>query len=548
MADLRAPLHRLSSVLDRLAVTSNAPQVASERVLQSNKALVAHVEASIRHFQATVTDVISKINEHVASSTDGSRMLCYDREKVLDAQTDELTVSVGQLTVCVKASEAALAPRHRAGVMRALLAATGVQELCKVDLKPRVSAKLDIATDVIGVIRGLKNMTILRLYDVDRSKSIASGAGLVSCVRGMGAVNEVYVACVNSAGKPTDWVALEDVDVFVRSIDGVLIGRRTGRQMIGKGEIVIKFEVDDVDVDEVELSVVVGGVIVSGGPQRVPLCGAIKTDAAHIRTIPINGECPHGVAVTLDGLHLVVSNFFSDSISVYSMDTGDCITTFGSLGSGTGQFNNPSRICATPRGTILVSDSGNKRLQEVTITGEHIRCIGESHLDSDGVLGMSMQGDIVAVGKHVGSTDGRILLFSYSSGALIRKFGSYGSGEGQIEIVYGISFTSDGRHILVVDFYPRLSMFTVDGLYVKTLGTDVLCRNCKDVLCSGSNIFIADCSNHRICVFSAETGALIRTWGTEGRADGQFHYSSALSAHKGKLFVLDLSCRVQVFQ
>jgi DNA-binding beta-propeller fold protein YncE len=284
------------------------------------------------------------------------------------------------------------------------------------------------------------------------------------------------------------------------------------------------------------------------GPQRVAVCSTINTDAVHIRTIPIKGTRNYGVAVTMDGLHLIVSNYFCHSITVYSMDTGGCISTFGSLGSGTGQFSNPSRICATPRGTILVCEYGNKRVQEITITGEHVRFIGEGHLDDDRVFGMCMQGDIVAVGKDGGNTDGRIVLFSYSTGALIRKFGSYGSGEDQMKIVYGLSFAPDGRHILVADYGSRLSMFTADGTFVKTLGTDVLGEGMKDVLCSGSNIFVADGDNHRICVFSAETGALNRTWGTEGRADGQFYYSATLSAHKHKLFVLDLSCRVQVFE
>ena len=71
----------------------------------------------------------------------------------------------------------------------------------------------------------------------------------------------------------------------------------------------------------------------------------------------------------------------------------------------------------------------------------------------------------------------------------------------------------------------------------------------RDVLCSGSNIFVADSSNPRIYVFSAETGALIRTWDTRGQADGQFDYPTALAAHKSKLFVLNLrSSRVRVFE
>jgi hypothetical protein len=546
MSDLRAPLHRLSPILD----TSNALQVASKKVLQDKKALVAHVEASIRHFRATVADVICKINEHAASSTAGLGVLCHDRAKVLDAQTDELTVSAGQLTVCMKAGKTALAPRHHASVMHALLFATELQELCRVDLKPRVSAKLDIAADVIGVIIGLENMAVLRLYDVDRSKSVVSGAGLVSCVRGMGAVNEVNVACVNSAGEAAGWVTVKDVLVDVRSVDGEVIGRTVGGQVIEKGEIMIKYEVDIMDAEEVEISVSLGDVVICGGPWRAAVCSSIRADAVHIKTNRIIRKYGnYGVAVTLDGLHLVVSNYDSHNISVHSMVTGGCITTFGRNGSAASQFDAPVRICATPRGTVIVSEVGNKRLQEITITGEHVRFIGEGLLDNDSVFGVCMHREFLAVGKHGENTDGCIVLFSYSSGALIRKFGSFGSSDGQVKNVTGLSFTPDGRHILVVDFSPRLSMFTADGAFVETIGVGKIGLGCKDVLCSGSSIFVADQYNQRIRVFSADTGALIRTWGTKGQTDGQFMYPTALAAHKGKLFVLDFaSPRIQIFE
>ena len=101
------------------------------------------------------------------------------------------------MTACATAGKVALEQRHPVRTMLALLAATGVQELCRLTVEPRVSAKLDIAADVHGVLRGLGGMAVLRLYDVDGSKSEVGGAGLVTCFRSLGAVNEVKVTCVN---------------------------------------------------------------------------------------------------------------------------------------------------------------------------------------------------------------------------------------------------------------------------------------------------------------------------------------------------------------
>ena len=550
MSDLRAPLHRLSSVLDRLAVTSNALRVACEEVLQSKKALVAHVEASIRQFQATVADVICKINEHAASSTAGLRLLCHNREKVLDAQTDELTVSVGQLIVYINAGKAALALRHRASAMRALQAATGVQELCKLDLKSRVPFKLDIIVDACDLVRRLEHMAELRLYDVDKIRSTVSGFGLVSCVKDTGAVNKVKVNCKNSAGERTEWVTVMDVLVIVRNIVcGKIIGRGVDGRVVKKGVITIKYEVDDVDVDEVELSVSVGGVMMHGSPWRVVL-SVIKTDAVQVMTYPLTATRYFGVAVTFDGRHLVVSNVGSANIiSVYSTDTGSCITTFGNLGAGAGQFYKATRICATPSGTLIISDSGNRRLQEVTLGGEHVRYLGEGLMDNESVFALCMHGDIVAVGKRGGDSNGRIVLLNYLSGALIRKFGSYGSDEGQIGQVAGLSFVPDGMHIVIAETVARLSLFAVDGTFVKTIGAGDVGGGLMDVLCLGHDIFVADYWYSRVCVFSSKTGAFIRSWGAYGKADGQFHYPTALAAHKHKLFVLELNNTwVQAFE
>jgi len=334
--------------------------------------------------------------------------------------------------------------------------------------------------------------------------------------------------------------------VMLSKANGEVIGRRITGQVIGKGEVVIKYEVDDAEVDGVELSVTVLDVAMHGNPWRVHVYDAIQAEAVHVKTIVINGTGQYGFAVTPDGLYFITSNYFSHNISVYSTNNGGCVTTFGSEGSGDGQFVHPYGICATPRGTILVIDIGNGRLQEVTIAGEHVRFHGAGLFDNDDFYGICMQGDTVAVGKYGRSLDERIVLFSYSSGALMRKFGSYGL----VKDVRSLSFTPDGRHILVADnMSSRLSMFTVDGAFVNHIGADVIGGGLNYVLCSGSSIFVADSKNDRVCVFSAETGALIRTWGMQGQGDGQFMFISALATHKSKLFVIDKdSSRVQIFE
>ncbi len=69
-------------------------------------------------------------------------------------------------------------------------------------------------------------------------------------------------------------------------------------------------------------------------------------------------------------------------------------------------------------------------------------------------------------------------------------------------------------------------------------------------------LFVADYSNHRVQVFNADTGALVRTLGTTGQADaalGQLSYPTGVAVHLGVdgamlLFVTEqCNNRVQVF-
>jgi hypothetical protein len=126
---------------------------------------------------------------------------------------------------------------------------------------------------------------------------------------------------------------------------------------------------------------------------------------------------------------------------------------------------------------------------------------------------------------------------------LHRRFGPEGSGPGQIGLTAaGLRFTTDGLHVVVAERgNARLSMFTVNGEFVRHIGVGVLANGVKDVACTqGGNLVVADCGNHRVCSFAADTGALLRMWGTEGTTDGKLRFPVALCIAGSKLLLLDL--------
>jgi hypothetical protein len=94
-------------------------------------------------------------------------------------------------------------------------------------------------------------------------------------------------------------------------------------------------------------------------------------------------------------------------------------------------------------------------------------------------------------------------------------------------------------------------MFRVcDGCFVKLIGDGVVAGGFNEAqFAPNGELLVADLSNHRVCVFSADCDTLLRTWSTRGFADGQFEYPTALALVDSKLFVLERnSARVQLFE
>ena len=94
-----------------------------------------------------------------------------------------------------------------------------------------------------------------------------------------------------------------------------------------------------------------------------------------------------------------------------------------------------------------------------------------------------------------------------------------------------------------------MSQFTVDGVFAKHIGAGVLVAGNKDVVFSaGCAIVVADYGNHRICVFSRDGDVLLKTWGCQGYAAGQFYDPKVLAVSGPHLYVLDNTGRVKVFE
>jgi len=524
--------------LECLVKVKHALATAQHAVQGGIAELCADAPAVIRRFRTTVDGVVASLNAHRDSTIDQFIAVCAERAKVLQAQADELEVSASQVTACVAHGHAAVARTIPLGVDLALAMAQGMSVLRQTDIRMRVPTQLDIRMVSEPVLAAVAELSKLRLFEVDGRKTVVGGGGSVA-FRPM-APNVFSVTCKDGFGLPAFWVTAADMVVNVSQVGGGPAGHLVHTNVSEPGEMEVTYVVDDAEVDEVVLSVGVCGASVAGGPWLVR--AGCRAKGTHVDTLRISSSTGNaGLAISMDGSLMAVSNFEANKLAVYRVSDGTLVRTLGGPGAAAGRFNGPYRVCMTANDTVLVVETGNRRIQEVTLEGAHVQFIGVADLLGK-PLSVAMCGNVVAVGKLGGTRGSCVQLFSYASGTLLRQFGNW------VEEVGSIQFTSDGRH-LVLALVGCVSLITTEGELVRefgvgTLGTFTLSAiwTCTD------EVVVVDSGKHRVCVFSGDDGTLLRTWGTRGLIDGLFSHPTALTTRGDRLYVLDFwSARVQVF-
>ena len=209
-------------------------------------------------------------------------------------------------------------------------------------------------------------------------------------------------------------------------------------------------------------------------------------------------EKPWGVAVNQRG-QVVVTERDNCCVSVFDVN-GEKRLSFGSRGSGQGEFERPSGVTVDGEGNIYVADAGNNSIQKFTPEGQFLMSVGVSS-------------------STVGSL--RSVQFNRFNGRL----------------------------------------YITKGHYVEILDTDLTFWNsfelqeCEystayDVCCdSAGKVYIADCSNHRVQVFTAE-GKFLGIFGEPGKEKGQLFcpYCLALDDWSNQLYISELGAhRVSIF-
>ena len=238
----------------------------------------------------------------------------------------------------------------------------------------------------------------------------------------------------------------------------------------------------------------------------------------------------------------VYNNWTSTSTGTFNANTGT--VNFAGTNQyifGTTTFNNLTKTVSSADslsfGMSTTTITGNLTLGGATGTPLTLQGFEETYVPSNigtsslanGVInggkttnGLSTGSTFIALDSsgniYVVDTSGNRIEEFNSSGTYVNKFGTYGSGNGQFNIPYGIAIDSSNNVYVADSGNNRIEEFDSSGNYVAQWGTSGTGANQFStprgigIATSTGNIYVVDSGNNRVQLFNS-SGTFISTYG-----------------------------------
>lgn len=232
-----------------------------------------------------------------------------------------------------------------------------------------------------------------------------------------------------------------------------------------------------------------------------------------------------GIATNVDGT--LFASVDNDQHCVYlctvGADPADAVVfgTVGTSGSINGQLSFPAYACFVHRDgidTLLICDTGNNRVVEVSVCGVFLRAIAVDAGSPYGIAYCNTAGGVIAVTLYRAHS---VVVLQYESGVVNPEVTI---GSRQLFGPIGISFTLDGRFILVADYLNhRVSKFSAaSGAFVAHVVTRAAISYPRDVLqCEDGSILVAQGSFYPSVVCVSVDGVKVDEFITPSASTGR---------------------------
>jgi RHS repeat-associated protein len=251
---------------------------------------------------------------------------------------------------------------------------------------------------------------------------------------------------------------------------------------------------------------------------------------------------PAGTAIDGSG-NLWVSDYNNGRIEKFS-PAGKFVASYGTKGSGNGQFVHPTGIAVNQStGNVYVGDCGNSRIEELNSTGGFVRAFGSAGTEPgklscmDGVT-IDPSGNVWVADTH----NNRVQEFS-ATGTFIAAYGSYGTGNGQFSEPADLTF-SGGNMYIVDTSNDRVQELSMTGTYIKQFGfrgsdSGELKSPEAIVTDAAGNLYVLDNENGRVEEFKP-SGTYLATFASPGNGEGQLSNPLAMAiSAAGDIYIAD---------
>ena len=261
-------------------------------------------------------------------------------------------------------------------------------------------------------------------------------------------------------------------------------------------------------------------------------------------------EVPYAIASDPSTGNLYVTEL-GNRVQQFSPE-GSFLSTFGSVGSGNGQFSFPEGIAVGASGTIYVADTHNERVQEWKAGEPPTFATAFTELESREV---PLEPSAVAVDSSgnvwvADSAHDHVLQFN-SGREYVTQVGSEGSGPGQFKGIGGIATDASGDLYVADQGNNRIEEFSPSGTLKRTFGSSApgkgqLYAPCAIAIDESGNIWVLNAffgspEGGRVVEFSSSTAEPIAQFGSKGTGPGQLLLASGLAFSGGHLYVSELS-------
>ncbi|MBP9853619.1 MAG: hypothetical protein KBD53_01990 [Candidatus Omnitrophica bacterium] len=244
------------------------------------------------------------------------------------------------------------------------------------------------------------------------------------------------------------------------------------------------------------------------------------------------------------------------------------LLSFGSKGTGRGQFDQPLGMVTDDQGNIYIADTKNRRVQMIEVLGSEKTAL----VPVEGKAPVVDYAQSISAQKSLSDIeyDEKYGLFALSevSGLILHQrknsLGIYGDPNEKVvkmQAPMAMQILNDGKMLVADTGNNRLQFLNANGSHDYLFGTKGMDNGQFDSL-SGvavnreGQIYVADTKNNRIQIFNSD-GIYLKSFGQKGEMDGNnklprlgyFNNPKTLEFDsKGLLYVLDTkNKRIQVF-